>query len=77
MYKYFYLCDGKACKRNCADVGYDMCIHTQDENHARNKVRRNRRFIKDGNLMVENEKTWKDPTTYIVNKEKETTDGEI
>jgi hypothetical protein len=42
--KYFYFCNGKACKRNCAENGYAECHHTSDENFAVNKVRRNRKF---------------------------------
>lgn len=55
MTKYFYLCDGKACKRNCAENGFDECIHTKDENHARNKIRRDRKFTMDNGFMVEKE----------------------
>ena len=51
-----YLCDGKACSKMCAETmtpeewkAYD-CHHTQDEAHARNKCRRNRKYgyIPDG-----------------------------
>lgn len=37
--KVAYLCDGKACE-TCSD----RCKHTLDENHAKNKIRRNRKF---------------------------------
>ena len=45
-----YLCDGKACSKKCAEnmtveewEAYE-CHHTQDENHARNKCRRERKY---------------------------------
>lgn len=39
-----YLCDGKACPE-CNS----RCKHTNDETHAKNKVRRNRKFkFQDG-----------------------------
>lgn len=55
-----YLCDGKACSRQCANLSKDEwdkhpCHHTTDETHARNKVKRNRKFEhhKDGMVEVE------------------------
>ena len=45
-----YLCDGMACSKKCAEnmtveewEAYE-CHHTQDENHARNKCRRERKY---------------------------------
>lgn len=35
--KIAYLCDGKACKRNCKEVGFGQCIRTGNENNAINK----------------------------------------
>lgn len=34
--KVWYFCDGEGCERNCAEVGYDQCHHTQDVSHALN-----------------------------------------
>lgn len=53
--KYFYLCDGKACSRNCAETGFSECIHTKNEAHAKNKIRRERKMVKEGSFMVEKE----------------------
>lgn len=50
---YLYLCDGEGCKRNCAESGFDVCHHTKDENHAKNKVRRNRKFTSMNDIMYE------------------------
>ena len=55
MDNYFYLCDGKACNRNCAVNGFSECKHTKDETHAKNKIRRERKFVKEGGFMVEKE----------------------
>ncbi len=48
-----YLCDGEGCSRMCARDPEmwkkHTCHHTLDENHARNKVRRNRKFTNVGN----------------------------
>lgn len=35
--KVVYLCDGMACKRNCKEVGFGMCIRTSQTDHAINK----------------------------------------
>lgn len=51
--EYFYLCDGRACNRNCAEVGFAECRHTQNESHAKNKIRRERKFTYDHGFMVE------------------------
>lgn len=51
--KCFYLCDGKSCNRNCAEVGFAECHHTKDENHAKNKIRRERKFTCERDFMVE------------------------
>lgn len=40
MTNYLYICDGNACDKPC----YGECQHTSDESHAKNKVRRNRKF---------------------------------
>lgn len=54
MADYLYLCDGNGCKRNCAENGYKECTHTQKEEHARNKIRRQRKFQPLGNdTMIE------------------------
>lgn len=50
---YLYLCDGKACSKNCAENGYDECTHTKDEKHALVKCRRQRKFIVQHNAMIE------------------------
>lgn len=48
---YLYLCDGEACDKNCPNVD---CHHTIDETHAKNKIRRNRKFrmIKEKNARI-------------------------
>ena len=51
-YKYFYVCDGEACKRQCRYNGYSTCTHTGDESHALHKVRRDRKFEKYGTAMA-------------------------
>lgn len=56
MNNYVYLCDGKACARNCAENGYAECKHTHNEKHAKNKVRRDRKFTYDNGTMIEQEK---------------------
>lgn len=52
---YKYLCDGRACKRMCADNGYgnSSCRHTGDESHAKNKVRRDRKFRRVSDIYWE------------------------
>lgn len=44
-----YLCDGYGCEKQCATMRSEewakyQCHHTFDENHAVNKIRRNRKF---------------------------------
>ena len=51
--KYFYICDGKACNKNCAENGFEYCKHTENENHAKNKIRRERKFEKMQTGMFE------------------------
>ena len=58
--KVAYLCDGKACARMCANLSAEelkdvQCKHTLNEEHAKNKVRRNRKFknIRGGLVEVE------------------------
>lgn len=53
--KVAYVCDGKGCKQMCAETmskeewAHYCCHHTEDESHAANKVRRNRKFqVTDG-----------------------------
>lgn len=50
---HLYLCDGTACKRNCAEAGYDMCRHTANEKHAKTKCRRERKFVNKDGLYLE------------------------
>lgn len=50
---HLYICDGKGCSRNCADVGHDMCYHTSDEKHANTKCRRQRKFSNEHGVYVE------------------------
>ena len=50
---YLYICDGKACDRNCAENGFKYCRHTQDEDHAKNKIRRQRKFMNQNGAMFE------------------------
>ena len=53
--KYLYICDGCACKRQCAKTmtadewKKHTCHHTEDEKHAVNKIRRERKFRNNGN----------------------------
>lgn len=48
--KVAYICDGHGCDKQCADTMTAQqwhsytCHHTFDENHAANKIRRNRKF---------------------------------
>ena len=49
--KVAYLCDGKACE-TCSD----RCKHTFDESHAKNKIRRDRKFKCENGKMYEVEK---------------------
>lgn len=47
--KVAYVCDGHGCAKQCADMRPEewakyQCHHTMDENHAVNKIRRNRKF---------------------------------
>lgn len=56
-----YLCDGKACGEMCAnktpeDWDKHPCHHTLDEKHAKNKCRRERKFVCDHGKMMEVEK---------------------
>lgn len=51
--EYLYLCDGKACAKNCAENGYSECIHTANEKHALVKCRRQRKFKVMAGTMVE------------------------
>lgn len=37
--KIVYLCDGEACKRNCKEVGFGLCMRTAKLDHAVNKDR--------------------------------------
>ncbi len=45
-----YLCDGYGCSRECGksmtpeEWSKYTCHHTLDESHAKNKIRRNRKF---------------------------------
>lgn len=55
-----FLCDGKACAKMCANLPKEErdkipCKHTIHEEHAKNKIRRNRKFkiIKGGLVEVE------------------------
>ena len=50
---YLYICDGRACERNCAENGFAYCAHTRDENHAKNKIRRQRKFVVKNGAMTE------------------------
>lgn len=57
-----YLCDGTACERQCAKTMTPEewkeypCHHTMDENHAKNKIRRKRKFVLDKGEFIEVEK---------------------
>ncbi|MBP5597966.1 MAG: hypothetical protein J6Y02_21540 [Pseudobutyrivibrio sp.] len=58
--KVAYLCDGKACHKMCANLSTEerkniSCTHTIHEEHAKNKIRRNRKFknVKGGLVEVE------------------------
>lgn len=47
--KVAYLCDGMGCGEQCINMTHDQwahypCHHTFDESHARNKIRRERKF---------------------------------
>ena len=53
--KYLYLCDGKACNRNCVENGYEYCTHTENEKHAKTKCRRQRKFKAEHGVMIEQE----------------------
>lgn len=53
-----YLCDGRGCKEMCANKTAEEwakhpCHHTLDESHAKNKVRRNRKFVCESGKMME------------------------
>ena len=50
---HLYICDGKGCDRNCAEVGHDMCHHTSDEKHAKTKCRRERKFVNKQGIYLE------------------------
>jgi hypothetical protein len=51
--KYFYICDGRACDKNCAENGFGYCKHTENEKHAYTKVRRQRKFMNQNGVMYE------------------------
>lgn len=51
-----YLCDGRRCRRMCAENGYDQCKHTANEKYAKNKIRRERKFEVHGKYYVEVER---------------------
>ena len=57
--KAFYICDGCACGKQCAKTmtaeewAKASCHHTNNENHAKNKVRRNRKFTCSGGRYIE------------------------
>ena len=58
--KVAFLCDGTACEKQCINKTPEewaafKCHHTVNENHARNKIRRNRKFknVKGGLVEVE------------------------
>lgn len=53
---FLYLCDGKACKGNCAENGHKFCYHTHNENHAKNKIKRQRKFELTDGIMMEVDK---------------------
>lgn len=55
-FEHLYLCDGKACDRNCAENGYAECKHTHDESHAKTKCRRDRRFRAEEGCLIEKER---------------------
>lgn len=53
-----YLCDGYGCDEKCAEKSPEEwakhnCHHTIDEKHARNKIRRDRKWAvcEDGKLL--------------------------
>lgn len=55
-----YLCDGLACNKMCANLSKEErdkipCKHTLKEEHAKNKVRRDRKFkiVRGGFVEVE------------------------
>ena len=55
-----YLCDGHGCDKNCGDMPAEewqkhYCHHTKDESHAKNKVRRKRKWVFDGGKFLERE----------------------
>ena len=45
-----YICDGHGCKKNCGDTMTSEewknypCHHTLDQNHAKNKIARDRKW---------------------------------
>lgn len=58
--KVAYLCDGAACEKMCKNLPPEErakhpCKHTLKEEHAKNKVRRERKFkmVKGGFVEVE------------------------
>lgn len=56
--KYAYLCNGKACSKQCANLPLEEwkkhpCHHTTDERFAKNKIRRNRKFKRTKDTMTE------------------------
>lgn len=58
-YKRAYLCDGYGCDEKCAEKDPEEwknhnCHHTIDEKHARNKIRRNRKWAMcEGDKLIE------------------------
>ena len=47
--KVAYICDGQGCDKQCGNMKPEEwakypCHHTFDESHARNKIRRDRKF---------------------------------
>lgn len=53
-----YLCDGTACDKQCINLPKEEwdkhpCHHTTNEKHAKNKIRRDRKFETRKDGMVE------------------------
>ena len=53
-----YLCNGEACEKQCAKMTPDEwakhpCHHTTDERFAKNKCRRERKFVCEKGKMME------------------------
>ena len=57
--KHLYFCDGFGCNRQCAKTMTAdewkkyTCRHTEDEKHAVNKIRRERKFKSINGVYVE------------------------